>query len=157
MSVVGLVVLAAVLVAATTFGLLRQRRLGALRDAASAATVTADDLGAPLGERATLLQFSSAFCRPCVATRHILDAVAERVDGVEHVEIDAESHLDLVRRLGVASTPTTLLLDRSGAELRRAGGVPRRHEVLAARCLAWRVRCAHHDRVPLALHPDPDG
>jgi thiol-disulfide isomerase/thioredoxin len=132
MSVVGAVVLAVVLIGATAYGVLRQRRLGALRAAASVTTVTADDLGAPLGERATLLQFSSAFCRPCVTTRHILDTVAERVDGVEHVEIDAESHLDLVRRLGVASTPTTLLLDRSGVELRRAGGVPRRHEVLAA-------------------------
>jgi hypothetical protein len=67
-----------------------------------------------------------------VATRQVLDAVAERIDGVEHVEIDAESHLDLVRRLNVASTPTTLLLDGSGVERRRAGGVPRRHEVLAA-------------------------
>jgi thiol-disulfide isomerase/thioredoxin len=132
MSLVGVVVLAAVLAMASAYGLLRQRRLGALRAAATVTAVTADDLGAPLGERATLLQFSSAFCRPCVATRHILDAVAERMDGVEHVEIDAESHLDLVRRLGVGSTPTTLLLDRSGVELRRAGGVPRRHEVLAA-------------------------
>ena len=132
MSLVGALVLAVVLVGATAYGLVRQRRLGALRDTAAATAVTADDLGTPLGERATLLQFSSAFCRPCVATRHILDAVAERVDGVEHVEIDAESHLDLVRRLGVASTPTTLLLDGAGVELRRAGGVPRRHEVLAA-------------------------
>jgi hypothetical protein len=48
------------------------------------------------------------------------------------VEVDAESHLDLVRRLNVAATPTTLLLDRRGVERRRAGGVPRKHEVLAA-------------------------
>ena len=135
MSVVGVAVMAAVLVAATAFGLVRRRRSGALRNARASAVeaaVTPADLGEPLGERATLLQFSSAFCRPCVATRHILDAVAERVEGVEHVEIDAEYHLDLVRRLGVASTPTTLLLDGAGVELRRAGGVPRRHEVLAA-------------------------
>jgi len=132
LSTIGAVVLALVLLTATIVGLVRQRRLGALRDVSAETSLTAEDLGAPLGERATLLQFSSAFCRPCVATRHILDAVAERVDGVEHVEIDAESHLDLVRRLGVASTPTTLLLDGAGVELRRAGGVPRRHEVLAA-------------------------
>jgi len=132
MSVVGVVVVAAVLVAATAYGLLRQGRGGALRAAESVAALTADDLGVPLGERATLVQFSSAFCRPCVATRHVLDTVAERMDGVAHVEIDAESHLDLVRRLDVAATPTTLLLDRSGVERKRAGGVPRRHEVLAA-------------------------
>jgi len=132
MSVVGAVVLAVVLLGATAYGLVRQRRAGALRDVASGTAITADDLGTPLGERATLLQFSSAFCRPCVATRHVLDGVADRLDGVEHVEIDAESHLDLVRRLGVASTPTTLLLDGAGVERQRAGGVPRRHEVLAA-------------------------
>lgn len=132
MSVIGTLVLAVVLIGATAYGVVRRRRSGALRDAPAVTALTADDLGAPLGERATLLQFSSAFCRPCVATRQVLDAVAERMDGVEHVEIDAESHLELVRRLAVASTPTTLLLDGAGVERRRAGGVPRRHEVLAA-------------------------
>jgi hypothetical protein len=48
------------------------------------------------------------------------------------VEVDAESHLELVRRLGVASTPTTLVLDGSGVERGRATGVPRRDDVLAA-------------------------
>jgi thiol-disulfide isomerase/thioredoxin len=132
MSVVGVVVLAVVLIVATAYGLVRRRRAGALREVSSVSALTADDLGAALGERATLVQFSSAFCRPCVATRHVLDAVAERVDGVEHVEIDAELHLDLVRRLDIASTPTTLLLDSGGVERQRAGGIPRRHDVLAA-------------------------
>ena len=132
MSGVGVVVLAAVLAAATAYGLVRRRRAGRLRDTATSASLSSDDLGVPLGERATLVQFSSAFCRPCVATRHVLDGVAARVDGVAHVEIDAELHLDLVRRLDVSSTPTTLVLDRDGVERRRAGGVPRRHEVLAA-------------------------
>ena len=128
----GFAVVLAVVALATAYGIVRRRRAGALREAAASTALTADDLGVPLGERATLLQFSSAFCRPCVATRHVLDGVAERMDGVAHVEIDAESHLELVRRLDVASTPTTLLLDGSGIERRRAGGVPRRHEVLAA-------------------------
>jgi thiol-disulfide isomerase/thioredoxin len=87
---------------------------------------------ASLGERATLLQFSSAFCAPCRATRHVLAAVADQVPGVRHVEIDAEHHLELVRRLGVLRTPTTLVLDGSGRELSRAGGAPRREQVLAA-------------------------
>jgi hypothetical protein len=62
----------------------------------------------------------------------VLGAAAATVPGVAHVEIDAESHLELVRRLNVAATPTTLVLDASGREQRRAGGVPRKHEVLAA-------------------------
>ena len=85
-----------------------------------------------LGERATLLQFSSAFCAPCRATRGVLEQVAALVPGVAHVEVDAESHLDLVRRAGVLSTPTTLLLGADGVEVERAGGVPRREAVLAA-------------------------
>lgn len=84
------------------------------------------------GERATLLQFSSAFCAPCRATSRILGEVAAVVPGVEHVEVDAESHLDLVRRLGILKTPTTLVLDAAGHEVLRATGQPRKTEVLAA-------------------------
>ena len=88
--------------------------------------------GDELGERATLLQFSSAFCAPCRTTRHVLADVAARNDGVTHVEIDAEAHLDLVRRLGIMRTPTTLVLDRQGHEQMRATGAPRREQVESA-------------------------
>jgi len=84
------------------------------------------------GERATLLQFSSAFCAPCRATRRTLAEVADVVPGVAHVEVDAEQHLDLVRALGVLRTPTTLVLDPAGRELTRATGAPRRAQVLGA-------------------------
>ncbi|WP_407640350.1 TlpA family protein disulfide reductase [Actinacidiphila rubida] len=88
--------------------------------------------GAGLGERATLVQFSSAFCAPCRATRRVLDEVAGMVPGVRHVEVDAEAHLDLVRRLHVVKTPTVLVLDADGAIVRRAVGQPRRADVIAA-------------------------
>ena len=90
------------------------------------------ELGARSGERATLLQFSSAFCAPCRATRRTLSDVAALVPGVAHVELDAEQHLQLVRRLAVAATPTTLVLDAEGAEVLRATGQPRKAAVLAA-------------------------
>jgi thiol-disulfide isomerase/thioredoxin len=90
------------------------------------------DLGADLGERATLVQFSSAFCQPCRATRRILNDVSRDVAGVAHVEIDAESHLELVRRLDVRRTPTVLVLDAQGSVVRRASGQPRRVDVIAA-------------------------
>lgn len=85
-----------------------------------------------LGERATLLQFSSAFCAPCRATRRVLGDVADVVPGVVHVEIDAEHHLALVRRLGILRTPTTLVLDADGHEETRATGAPTTSQVLAA-------------------------
>lgn len=133
MSWVGFVVLLVALVAATAFGLVRRHRAGRLRAGDDAVRLTAAQLRADsLGDRATLVQFSSAFCRPCVAARQVLGDVAERIPGVRHVEVDAESHLDLVRELGIASTPTTLLLDRHGVERRRATGVPRKPELLAA-------------------------
>jgi thiol-disulfide isomerase/thioredoxin len=84
------------------------------------------------GERATLLQFSSAFCAPCRATRRVLDNVARTVPGVAHVEVDAEEHLDLVRALGVLRTPTTVVLDAAGREVTRATGAPKPAHVLAA-------------------------
>jgi thiol-disulfide isomerase/thioredoxin len=86
--------------------------------------------GAALGERATLVQFSSAFCAPCRTTRRVLAHIAESEPGVVHVEIDAELHLDLVRHVGILRTPTTLLLGPAGQELGRAGGVPSREQVL---------------------------
>lgn len=84
------------------------------------------------GARATLVQFSSAFCAPCRATRRILGEVADIVPGVVHVEIDAEHHLDLVRRLDIMRTPTTLVIDGAGNEIARASGAPRKEQVLSA-------------------------
>lgn len=94
--------------------------------------VGAAELGEGLGERATLVQFSSAFCAPCRATRRVLAEVAEMVPGVAHVEIDAEKHLDLVRRLDILKTPTVLVLDADGRIVRRATGQPRKADVIAA-------------------------
>jgi thiol-disulfide isomerase/thioredoxin len=92
----------------------------------------ADRLGADLGDRATLVQFSSAFCQPCRATRRTLAEVAGMVDGVTHIEIDAEARLTLVRQLGISRTPTVLVLDAAGRIVRRASGQPRRADVVAA-------------------------
>lgn len=102
------------------------------RAAAGAGLLTGDQLGHELGSRATLVQFSSAFCAPCRATRRILADVAGTLDGVEHVEIDAESHLDLVRKLNVLRTPTVFVLAADGRISRRASGAPRKQDVIAA-------------------------
>ncbi|WEP00420.1 thioredoxin family protein [Streptomyces sp. FXJ1.172] len=92
----------------------------------------AAELGAELGERATLVQFSSAFCAPCRATRRVLGEVAAMVPGVAHVEVDAEARLSLVRELEILKTPTVLVLDAGGRVVRRATGQPRKADVIAA-------------------------
>jgi len=84
-----------------------------------------------LGERATMVHFSTAFCAPCRQTRQTLAQVSQTVEGVAHVEIDAESHLDLVRDLGVRRTPTVLLLDSDGRIVTRASGPLRTADVRA--------------------------
>lgn len=98
----------------------------------AATVLTREDLGAELGERATLVHFSTAFCLPCRITRRVVSEVAAAVPGVAHVEIDAESHLDLVRRLEVERTPTVLVLDAAGTVVRRGSGPPRADDVIAA-------------------------
>src|SRR3569833_4233657 len=112
---IGLSVALAALVIATVPGLVWRsrnggRRTGPERKGGEVERLGETDLGAELDARATLVQFSSAFCAPCRATRRVLTEVSDLVDGVAHVEIDAASHLDLVRRLGVLRTPTVFVL-----------------------------------------------
>jgi len=140
----GLIALAAALLVATLLGVAMRRRAGQFRPAsprtpakpgAPAKTVgalTEADLGAGLGRRATLVQFSTAFCAPCRPTRQILAQVADMVDGVTHIEIDAAARMDLVQRLRINSTPTVLVLDPDGAIVKRATGLPRKADVIAA-------------------------
>ena len=138
----GLAAIVAALAAASVLGLWLRRSArslgrptpaGAERDPDDARVVLGpEDLGAELGERATLVQFSTAFCQPCRATRRVLADVSASVPGVAHVEVDAESQLELVRRLDVRRTPTVLVLDASGRVVRRASGQPRPADVIAA-------------------------
>lgn len=126
----GLIALVVVLVVATAAGLIMRWNRGRFRPAGQA--LTAADLGEPLGARATLVQFSTAFCAPCRPTRQILSRVADMVPGVRHVDIDAASRLDLVERLRILSTPTVLVLDQAGTIAQRAAGLPREVDVIAA-------------------------
>lgn len=153
----GVVVLLVTLVLATGAGALYRARNGRMRTVASVQSTTATTdaavtseglaestgnlrdelvaLGLEPGERGTLLQFSSAFCAPCRATRTLLADAAGDVPGVRHLEVDvadSDAVLELVRRLDIRRTPTTLVLDADGREVRRASGVPRRDQVLAA-------------------------
>jgi thiol-disulfide isomerase/thioredoxin len=136
---IGLAAIVVALGAASVVGVLSRRaRFRVVRRPASADgeiaknALTEADLGAPLGERATLVQFSTDFCAPCRAARQVLGRVADSVDGVKHVEIDATVRMDLVRRFNVTTTPTVLVLGSDGAVTRRATGAPRMSDVIAA-------------------------
>ena len=122
-----------VLGAATAYGLWYQKSRGKIQaKAISGTALTSAIIGGELGSRATLVQFSSAFCTPCRATRTLLENVVTDLNDVRHVEIDAETNLELVRKLDIRSTPTTLILNSFGVEVGRAVGAPKRDQVLAA-------------------------
>ena len=118
---------------ATAFGIWDKRRSGRVTVKEDLRhSVSASEIGSELGEEATVLQFSSAFCTPCRATRSTLSSVVSHYPKIKHVEVDAESNLDLVRRLDIRQTPTTIFLNSSGKEIARAVGAPKRDQVVNA-------------------------
>ena len=127
------IIIAAVLSLATAYGLFDRQRSGRIKEKAdSRHQITAEEIGDELGESATVLQFSSAFCSPCRATRSILSSVIAHYPKIKHVEVDAEGNLELVRRLDIRQTPTTLFLNAAGKEIARAVGAPKRDQVINA-------------------------
>lgn len=122
--------LAALVLLATGLGLLQRSRSGRLR-AASGEAVTAEQLGiaAPLGTRATLVQFSTPTCAQCPGTARLLAGIAAEHDGVAHLEVDLTRHPDVADRFAVLQTPTTLLVDADRRIRARIGGAPRRADL----------------------------
>lgn len=89
-------------------------------------------LGVRPGDAAlTAVQFSTAFCGPCRATRARLQQLQRTRPGLAYVHVDAESHLDAVRALDVRVTPTLIWVDRAGTVVARATGAPRPAELSA--------------------------
>jgi thiol-disulfide isomerase/thioredoxin len=148
---IGIVIVVVTLVVATIGGLILRRRSGTFRPAGHEAFIPPTPAGTPdaappapqvgldpvlaalgvtTGTPVILLQFSSAFCAPCRTTRVLCADVARTVPGVRHLEVDAESHLDAVRALGIWRTPTVLVIDGHGAVVQRATGAPTRAQLL---------------------------
>lgn len=129
----GLWVLVAVLVAATAVGLLLRARNGRVRDAK-----TVRELPGPVADvldpasAVTLVQISTTFCAPCRHAKAVLGPLAERTDGLHHVELDVTNSPEVAQSLSVLRTPTTIALTPDGRELLRVGGVPKGPELLAA-------------------------
>jgi thiol-disulfide isomerase/thioredoxin len=126
--------LAIVIALSTAYGFWWKGNQGAIRTkkAVPGHRLSAEILGEALGTRATMVQFSSAFCTPCRATHSLLSQMVASMKDVKHIQVDAESHLELVRELDIRSTPTTLFVNSQGIEVGRAAGTPKRDQVLAA-------------------------
>jgi thiol-disulfide isomerase/thioredoxin len=126
--------LVVVLALAIAFGVWYTRTRGEFRKkkTVNGPKLDASVIGIELGAAVTMVQFSSAFCSPCRATKALLEDMVKTMPDVRYAHIDAEANLELVRKLDVRSTPTTLFLNSDGVEVGRAMGTPKRSQVLAA-------------------------
>jgi thiol-disulfide isomerase/thioredoxin len=132
----GLVVLAAALLVTVAAGWWLRVRDGAVRATAEEDAQVMHPVFERLGVRPgdadlTVVQFSTAFCGPCRATKARLDQLRTTRPGLATLYVDAESHLEEVRELDVLRTPTLFYLDRSGAVVGRSSGAPRPAELTA--------------------------
>jgi len=131
MSGIGAAVLVAALAVTAVAAWWLRTRNGTVRtiDAAPSDGVF-ERLGVRAGEAdLTVVQFSTAFCGPCRATKVRLQQLQATRPGLAVVQVDAESHLEEVRELDVRRTPTLFYLDRSGAVVARSSGAPRPDEL----------------------------
>lgn len=117
---------------ATGVGVVLRQRAGRAREVTDGAQLSAGDLGFPLAERATFVQFSSPACSPCRSVRRVLGELVAGEPGLAHVDLDATERLDLARRLGILRTPTVMLLDPHGRVLRRISGAMTAEQARAA-------------------------
>lgn len=120
-----------VLAIATVIGLRLKATQGRIKQK-KGLQISASEIGTELGERATVVQFSTTFCTSCRAAKVLISNEVSKRSDVKYVEIDAESNLELVRKLDIRSTPTTLFLDKKGFEIARAVGAPKRDQINAA-------------------------
>ena len=134
MSTLGIVVLVVALAVTAVAAWWQRTRDGAVRqeEAGMAEAAAFERLGVrPSEADLTVVQFSTAFCGPCRATKARLAQLQTTRPGLAVVQVDAESHLDEVRELDVRRTPTLFYLDRSGALVGRSSGAPRPDELTA--------------------------
>ena len=94
--------------------------------------ISEGEFGGKYGSRLTILQFSTTFCSECRTAKAIVRDVVKDSKDVTYIEVDAESNLDLIRRVDIRSTPTTIFLDSKGFEIARAKGAPKRDQLVKA-------------------------
>ena len=136
MSGIGIWVLVAALVGAVVLAWWTRTRDGAVRTVGEEQAAVVPDALSRVGVRPedadlTVVQFSTAFCAPCRATKARLEQLQATRPGLAVVHVDAESHLDEVRELDVRRTPTLFYVGRDGALVGRSSGAPRPEELTA--------------------------
>ena len=115
----------------SVIGLTLRAKKGVIKKGSSL-KISEGEFGGKYGSRLTILQFSTTFCSECRTAKAIVKDVVKDSKDITYVEVDAESNLDLVRRVDIRSTPTTIFLDSKGFEIARAKGAPKRDQLIKA-------------------------
>ena len=113
----------------TVFGLRYRVKKGAIKEK-KGSQILESELGKKYGKRATVVIFSTTFCSECRAAKALISDVTATLSDISYVEVDAESNLELVRKVDIRSTPTTIFLDKAGFEIARATGAPKRDQLI---------------------------
>ena len=115
----------------SVIGLLLRAKKGVIQKGKKV-KISESEFGGKYGSRLTILQFSTTFCSECRTAKAIVKDVVKDFKDISYVEVDAESNLELVRRVDIRSTPTTVFLDSKGFEIARAKGAPKRDQLIKA-------------------------
>ena len=75
-----------------------------------------------------ILYFTADWCHPCKKVKPIVEELNRESSGVKFQVIDADSEIDLVKKLEVKSVPTFIVLD-DGVEVKRAIGAQTRDQL----------------------------
>lgn len=122
-----IVVIVAVLAAASLAGWLLTRRSGRIREIEAKPGLDTDADIAALGlsrSGPTVVHFSAPWCGPCERVRRVVEQVCDDLVDVAHVEVDLDANPETARRYSVLSLPTTLIFDVDGRQRYRTSGVP---------------------------------
>jgi thiol-disulfide isomerase/thioredoxin len=127
------IVLVGLIAVSTALGLLWRARQGHISHENGSRIVRLGDVPelGRLASGATLLQFSTEVCAPCVTTHAVLGSIAAEHANVRHVDVDLTHRPDLASQFRIMQTPTTLILDGKGVVRARIGGAPRRDTLRA--------------------------
>lgn len=131
---VALAVLASLLLLTGILAVVQVRRSRFTRryDAASRQTERVDpaELGvSKLGDRATIVQFSTDFCARCPSVRRAISELVAGTASVEFVHVDLTHRPQLASKYRLLQTPTVLILDDAGVPRSRLSGAITRDRI----------------------------
>ena len=131
--------LAGLVLLASIVGVLLVAKSGVARRVKNGEQIQLSNLGATkngkpvvkLGEKVTLLQFSSDFCSSCKQTSVLLENIEKANEGLLHIDLDIADRLDLAKTFNILTTPTTLILNSKGSVVSRIVGAPKQATIEA--------------------------